>query len=149
MREISSESKLGARVYEKEIIELVNPKVRDLLNEKNIDYLGVSLDALLIFCKEEIKDEIISIGEKLSVKINEIGKVTKGSDIILVSKDGESDLIPHFREAAYTNIKKAIGEKTPQDVAEMESKILKAYEESLEKRKKVVEFIGKRQELSD
>lgn len=149
LREISSESKLGARVYEKEIIELVNPKVRDLLNEKNIDYLGVSLDALLIFCKEEIKDEIISIGEKLSVKINEIGKVTKGSDIILVSKDGESDLIPHFREAAYTNIKKAIGEKTPQDVAEMESKILKAYEESLEKRKKVVEFIGKRQELSD
>lgn len=149
LREISSESKLGARVYEKEIIELVNPKVRDLLNEKNIDYLGVSLDALLIFSKEEIKDEIISIGEKLSVKINEIGKVTKGSDIILVSKDGESDLIPHFREAAYTNIKKAIGEKTPQDVAEMESKILKAYEESLEKRKKVVEFIGKRQELSD
>ena len=145
LREISEESKLGAHVIENKIRGLVNPNVLKLLNEKNIDYLGVSLDALLIFCDPKVKEEIMQVGNRLNIKINEIGKVTDDETITITTEQGKSEFIPHFRESAYTKIKQIIGEQTPDDIQRMEQKIAESYHHSLEKKEKLVEFLKNRQ----
>jgi len=58
--EINYEADCGVIVYEKAIKNLVNPNVLQMLKEVNVDYLGVSLDALLIYCSDTIAGQIIS-----------------------------------------------------------------------------------------
>jgi len=130
-------------INESKIQEVINDKVLSLLKDLNIDYLGVSLDSLLIFNPPSITDKILKACSDVNVKITKIGTV-KNSDfgIKLISKTGEQKMIPKFRESAYTKIKKLIGEDLTEDKKkEFEEKILKSKQLAEEKKETVLKWI--------
>jgi hydrogenase expression/formation protein len=140
--EINYEAGCGVKIYEEKVRSLVNPRVLDLLGKVNVDYLGVSLDALLIYCKPNIGERIISDLQKKNVECKVIGEVNKSQKVSMIyTEEEEEDILPRFRESAYTKVKQKIGEKTPQEREEMEAKIKDVAEKALEKRKKIIEYI--------
>jgi hydrogenase expression/formation protein len=140
--EINYEANCGVTIYEEKVRTLVNPQVLELLENVNVDYLGVSLDALLIYCSEKVSNEIISDLKEKNIKCVEIGEVNDSNQISMVYKDNDKeDILPKFRESAYTKIKQEIGEKTPETIEQMESKIEKSASDAIIKRKKIIEYI--------
>ncbi|HOQ20569.1 MAG TPA: AIR synthase-related protein [Methanothermobacter sp.] len=139
--EISSTTGVGLEFYEDKIMAMINPKVLKMLRRLDIDPLGVSIDSLMIIAPKEVSDTIKDIIEGAGVKIDEIGEVTDTGEPILISEDGETRLEPAFREAAYTKIKKVVGEKTPEDFDKMKKRVEKATSKAIEKKRKVVEAI--------
>ncbi|MBD3215673.1 MAG: hypothetical protein GF311_23885 [Candidatus Lokiarchaeota archaeon] len=140
--EINYESNCGVTVYEEKIRELVNEKVLQLLEKVGVDYLGVSLDALLIYCSETVSELIISDLNEHNIKCAEIGYVDDSKEVAMVFEDKESKkILPKFRESAYTKIKQEVGEETPEEKQQMEEKIEKAAIKALEKRKQIINYI--------
>ena len=66
--EINYEANCGVTIHEKEVRKLVNQNVLDLLEKVGVDYLGVSLDALLIYCSDKVSDVIIADLAKNKIK---------------------------------------------------------------------------------
>jgi hydrogenase expression/formation protein len=140
--EINYEANCGVIVYEKKIRSLVNPIVLNILEEVKVDYLGVSLDALLIFCPDNISSKIISDLEKNGIMCIEIGIVDSSNEVSMIyGDDHKKSILPKFRESAYTKIKQEVGEETPDLQFQMEKKIEVAASKALEKRKEIIEFI--------
>ncbi|MBY9003517.1 MAG: hypothetical protein KGD73_06070 [Candidatus Lokiarchaeota archaeon] len=140
--EINYEAKCGVTIFEQEVRSLVNPKVLNLLESVGVDYLGVSLDALLIYCSSEISNQIISDLNEINVKCNEIGYVDNSMEVSMIFEGKEKkNVLPRFRESAYTKIKQEIGEETPESINFMEKNVERAARESLNKRKKIIDYI--------
>jgi len=140
--EINYEANCGVVIYESEVRKLVNPKVLEMLQKIKVDYLGVSLDALLIYCSERISDKIISDLKKKNINCAEIGFVDDSRQVSMIF-DGSTkkEVIPKFRESAYTKLKQAIGEETPDSIKKMENRIEEAAHEALKKRKKIIDYL--------
>ena len=86
-----------------------------------------------------------AIDQKYDVAISEIGEVNNSGEPILVKQDGSTEkLVPLFREAAYTKIKKLVGETTPEDFEEMKEKVQKASDAAIAKNDKVIEYISQK-----
>jgi len=142
--EINYEAKSGVTIYEHRVRELVNPIVLELLEKVGVDYLGVSLDALLIYCSDSISEQIISDLAAINIKCAEIGYVDNSNQVTMIYEGEEKrSILPQFRESAYTKIKQEIGEETPELKLEMEKKIENAATEAMEKRQKVIDYIKK------
>jgi len=140
--EINYEANCGVTIFEEKIRKLVNPKVLKLLEQTGVDYLGVSLDALLIYCTEDTSKKIINDLRKKDIECAEIGYVDDSKEVSMVFQDKRIEgMLPKFRESAYTKIKKVIGEKTPQEKEAMEKSIEEAAKKALIKRKKIIEYI--------
>ncbi|NHJ20646.1 MAG: hypothetical protein EAX91_06890 [Candidatus Lokiarchaeota archaeon] len=140
--EINYEAKAGVTIYEKNVRNLVNPKVLELLEKQGVDYLGVSLDALLIYCPESVSEQIINDLTAQNISCSEIGYVDDSNQVNMVFEGEEKKLIlPQFRESAYTRIKQEIGNGTPEMIQEMEMKIEKAASEALKKKERITEYI--------
>jgi hydrogenase expression/formation protein len=140
--EINYEAKSGVTIYGNRVRELVNPKVLELLEKEGVDYLGVSLDALLIYCSDSISKQIISDLALKNIKCSEIGYVDNSNEVNMIFEGEEKkSFLPQFRESAYTKIKQVIGEDSPEMKSEMEKKIEKAATEALEKKQRVIDFI--------
>lgn len=140
--EINYEANCGVTVFEEKIRKLVNPIVLKLLEQTGVDYLGVSLDALLIYCTEDTSKKIISDLRKQNINCAEIGYVDESKKISIVFQDKQvKKIFPKFRESAYTKIKKVIGEKTPEEKEVMEKSIEETAKKALIKRKKMIEYI--------
>jgi hydrogenase expression/formation protein len=138
-KEISRTAGVKLIFEEEKLRALVNRKVLEMLDKLEIDYLGVSLDALLIIAPPEHANEILSCIRKNGVAADIVGKIVKGEGAELIM-DGEShDFTPRFRESAYTPIKKLVGEKTPRDFEEMKKAVDKAARQAIEKKKDIVE----------
>jgi len=142
--EINHEARCGVVVYEDIIKRLVNSHVLDMLNKVGVDYLGVSLDALLIYCHEDASELIISDFKKRNIQCAEIGYVDNSNQVNIVYENNiKEEILPRFRESAYTKIKQEIGEDSPKHKEEMENQIEEAALKALEKRKKIIEYIKK------
>lgn len=142
--EINYEAGCGVKIYEEQVKKLVNPAVLALLERVGVDYLGVSLDALLIYCSKSITKEIISDLSKINVKCAEIGYVDDSKQIKMIYKDKKAEtILPRFRESAYTKIKQEVGEELPERKDIMEKKIEASALRSLEKRKKIINYLKK------
>ncbi|MHA1489915.1 MAG: AIR synthase-related protein [Promethearchaeota archaeon] len=140
--EINYEAKCGVNIFEKEVKRLVNPVVLNLLEKVGVDYLGVSLDALLIYCSESVSEKIISDLAQNNIQCAEIGRVDDSKQVYITYEgQNEKEIVPKFRESAYTRIKQEIGEDTPEKLKEMEKSIEVAAAEALKKRKKIIEYI--------
>ncbi|MFX1523182.1 MAG: AIR synthase-related protein [Promethearchaeota archaeon] len=140
--EINYEANCGITVHEKEVRNLVNPSVLNLLEQVEVDYLGVSLDALLIYCSEAISKKIISDLESINIKCAEIGLVDDSMEVSMIYSDESKKIIlPKFRESAYTKVKQVVGEEIPNLRKEMEKNIELAADAALEKRKKIIDYI--------
>ena len=122
--------------YEDRIRGLVKEKVLEMLERHEIDYLGVSLDALLVICPEAIAEVVQGVVRSAEVKIEEIGRVEKGRGAEIVVNGERKEFIPKFREAAYTPIKKVVGESGG-DFEEMKRKVGEAVKDALRKKDRV------------
>ena len=142
--EINYEANCGVNIFEEKVRTLVNPNVLDMLEKVGVDYLGVSLDALLIYCSESVSDKIIFDLRRNNIKCDEIGYVDDSKEVFLTYTGKEKkEILPKFRESAYTKIKQEIGEDTPETLKQMELSIEKAASKALEKRQRIIEYIKK------
>jgi len=137
--EVCKTAGVGIELYEEKINSVVNKKVFALLKKLDIDYLGVSLDSLLIFCAEENKDEIMKVLKRKKIVVAEVGKVIRGDRAFL---DGR-EFKPKFRESAYTPVKKMMGECAPERDKEFREGARVAAGRAKEKIKTVVEYVKK------
>jgi hydrogenase expression/formation protein len=142
--EISQTTGLGLEFHEDKIRELVNPKVLEMLEMLDIDPLGVSVDSLMIIATEEVAQEVEEVVRRAGVKIAPIGRVDGTGIPRLQTFSGEVELRPLFREAAYTKIKKIVGDVQPEDFQKMKDNVEKAASEAIEKKDKIVEMVRKR-----
>ncbi|MDO9539538.1 MAG: AIR synthase-related protein [Methanocalculus sp.] len=125
-------------IEEEKLRDLVNPRVLTLLDKLGIDYLGVSLDALLVVVPVESADRVIAVIRGTGVSVEIIGRAEEGpAASILISRGEEVDFAPQFREAAYTPLKKVV-EKQCDDFEAMKKKVDRAAEAAREKKVRVL-----------
>lgn len=143
-KEISRTAGVKLIFEEKEMRKLVNPKVLNMLESLEIDYLGVSLDALLIIAPEKYAEDIVKTIRSADVDISIIGKVVEGTGAEVIIDGEVRDFTPRFRESAYTPIKKMIGDENPRDFEEMKKAIDTAALNAIEKKRRVVEMVKRK-----
>ncbi|MGB4052721.1 MAG: AIR synthase-related protein, partial [Methanoculleus sp.] len=130
----------GCRIVieEDEIRTLVRPKVLAMLDALEIDYLGVSIDALLVVAPPEVAPEIQRIVGSAGVAMKEIGYVEEGAAESVLVVDGKiRDFSPRFRESAYTPVKKVV-DKDKRDFEEMKVGVERAAEAALAKKERML-----------
>jgi hydrogenase expression/formation protein len=140
-KEISYTAGVKLCFEEEHMRRLVNSRVLEMLDELQIDYLGVSIDALLIIAPPEGAEEIKKTIRGSGVAVEEIGMVEEGEGALLHIDGQTTDFAPRFREAAYTPIKKAVGQDAQRNVAEMTRLVNKAAMNAVEKKRLFVEKI--------
>ncbi len=124
--EIAETAKATVVVEDAPLRGLIAPKVLALLDKLGIDYLGVSLDGLLVIAPPEYADEIIRIVGTAGVPMERIGFVREGPGVSRLIKDGvEGEFQPKFREAPYTPVKKVV-DRPGRDFDEMKKGIDRA-----------------------
>lgn len=138
-KEISKTAGVKLVFGEEKLRMLVNKRVLAMLDELEIDYLGVSLDALLIITPPEYAGEIMDCIRKKGVAVDIVGKVDEGRGAELIIGGESRDFTPRFRESAYTPIKKLVGERTPGNFEAMKRAVDKAAAQAVEKKRHVVE----------
>ncbi|MGB9902612.1 MAG: hypothetical protein ACPLOT_06465, partial [Methanothrix sp.] len=143
-KEISHTARVKMVFFEERMRSLVNHRVLDMLERLEIDYLGVSIDALLIIAPESEADRIMDVIKRRGVAADIIGRVERGSGVELHTKEGIKDFSPRFRESAYTPIKKFVGEEATRDFEEMRTLVDAAAERAIEKKKRFVKMIRSR-----
>ncbi|MCD1295738.1 hypothetical protein CUJ83_12085 [Methanocella sp. CWC-04] len=141
--EIAGTAEVKLVFYEERIRKLVEPTVLDMLNKLKIDYLGVSLDALLIIAPAENAEEIMKAVRSKGVGIDIVGEVKEGNGAYIVRDGVEMDFVPLFRESAYTPVKKVVGEETPMTFEEMQKKVDSAAINAVRKKELMLERIKK------
>jgi hydrogenase expression/formation protein len=125
-------------VIEDELRSLVRPGVLAMLDALEIDYLGVSLDALLVVAPPENAAEIRRVVESAGVTIKEIGYAEEGAPESVLSVKGEiRDFSPRFRESAYTPVKKVVDEDKI-DFEEMKAGVKRAAEAAIAKKERML-----------
>ena len=130
----------GCRIVvdENAIGSLVEPHVRTMLETLKIDYLGVSLDALLIAAPPQEAEEICRVVKSAGVEMHQIGYVEKGIPESVLLVDGrECDFSPRFRESAYTPVKKVV-DSDMRDFDEMKKGVIRASEAAIQKKQRVL-----------
>jgi hydrogenase expression/formation protein len=137
-KEISRTARVKLVFFEEKMRNLVNPKVLSMLESLEIDYLGVSLDALLLIAPPDAVSEIMDVIRGAGVRIDVVGEVCEGEGAELVIDGEVRDFTPRFRESAYTPIKKLVGEAAPEDYERMCAAVDHAAAEAAEKRDQVV-----------
>ncbi len=143
-KEISRTAGVKLVFEEEKLRRLVNKKVLAMLDELEIDYLGVSLDSLLIIAPPEYADGIMGCVKKKGVAIDVVGKVLAGEGADLIINGERCDFTPRFRESAYTPIKKLVGEKTPVNFDAMKKAVDKAAALAIEKKRRVIGRLKKK-----
>lgn len=142
--EISQTTGLGLKFYEEEIRKLINPKVLEMLESLKIDPLGVSVDSLMIITPEDKAEKVKKVISDVGVGISEIGEVDDKGKSRLIKDRKETELVPLFREAAYTKIKKIVGDTQPEGFQSMKDKTAQAAQEAIKKKDDIVKMIKNR-----
>jgi hydrogenase expression/formation protein len=138
-KEISRTARVKLSFKEEKIRPLVNSTVLSMLEELKIDYLGVSLDALLIIAPPDAAHHILDVLGLNGIAADVIGHVEEGSGARLEINGDITDFTPRFRESAYTPVKKLVGEIEPLDFKEMCEKIDLAAREAIDKKCRIIE----------
>ena len=126
-------------ILEEELRSLVDPEVLKMLDALEIDYLGVSLDALLVVTRPEDADAVIDVVQSTGVTMKKIGYVTEGpGDAKLITNGEMTDFIPRFRESAYTPVKKVVDTTPHDDFEEMKKRVARAGDAARDKKERVL-----------
>lgn len=137
-KEISRTARVKLRFFEDKLRPLVNSHVLSMLETLEIDYLGVSLDALLMIAPPNATDDIMDAIRARGVAVDVVGVVCEGTGAELVRDDEVCDFSPRFRESAYTPIKRLVGDETPEDYGRMQAAIDRAALDAVRKKERVV-----------
>ena len=124
--------------------KIVNKKVLKMLDELGIDFMGVSIDSLMVICPEDVAEEVRKVIKKVGVNVEEVGWVERGSGAYIIEDNNKKPLKPKFREAAYTPLKKVVGESTPENFEEMKKKIDKAVKKAIDKKEAIMKKLKDR-----
>jgi hydrogenase expression/formation protein len=133
----------GCRILvdEAPLRSLVQPDVLRMLDALEIDYLGVSLDALLVVAPPDAAARVIETVESAGVAMKVIGRVEEGEHESVLIVDGEEhDFLPKFRESAYTPVKKVVDTKMA-DFEQMKERVARAALSAAEKKQRVLEML--------
>lgn len=137
----------GCRIVidEAGIGSLVQPQVKEMLDALQIDYLGVSLDSLLVVAPAAAAGEICRVIGSAGVTMKQVGHVEEGKAEAVLRVDGkDQDFSPRFRESAYTPVKK-VADTEVRDFEEMKAGVLRASEAAIRKKERVLaKLIGKK-----
>lgn len=145
--EINKTTGLGIHLYEDKILELINPKIYDMLTKLKIDPLGVSIDSLMIITTQDNAKKIISILSEENIKSGIIGNINNTGKTTIQRSNGETtELIPKFREAAYTPIKKVVDSMDTINFDEGRKEIDKVTREVISKKEGIVRWIRNKYE---
>ncbi|MDO5847985.1 MAG: AIR synthase-related protein [Methanobrevibacter sp.] len=140
--EISNTTGVGLEFYEDEINKTIAPNVLNMLQELDIDPLGVSTDSLMLIVPPEYVSDVKKAVSDAGVLISEIGLVDDTGSPNLIREDGSVEkLVPQFREAAYTKIKKLVGDTTPEDFEIMKAQVQEAADRAISKKERVIKHI--------
>ncbi len=132
-----------AMVFEYEKLrKCVRPRVLEMLEKLEIDFLGVSIDSLMVVCPEKFADEIMDSIKSAGVRAEIVGWVEEGEGAYIIEDGVKKKIMPRFRESAYTPIKKVVGEETPEDFEEMRRKVDEAVKKAIEKKNYVKKLLG-------
>lgn len=130
----------GCRIVidESDIGSLVQPQVKEMLEALKIDYLGVSLDSLLVVAPAGAADEICRVIRSAGVTMKQVGHVEKGKpEAVLRAGGKDHDFSPRFRESAYTPVKK-VADTEMRDFEEMKAGVVRASEAAIQKKQRVL-----------
>ena len=141
--EMAETAKCRIVIEEENLRSLVEPEVLKMLDALEIDYLGVSLDALLVVAPPDVAEDIIKVVSEAGVLMKKIGYVTEGpSDSKLLVNGELKDFVPAFRESAYTPVKK-VADKPELNFEEMKLRVQAAADAAVEKKIRVIEHLKK------
>jgi hydrogenase expression/formation protein len=129
-------------IEEANLRRLVDPEVLALLDTLGIDYLGVSLDALLVVAPPDAAPAILRVVRGCGVPMEEVGCVEEGRAESVLRMDGEDrDFSPRFRESAYTPVKKVVDRRV-KDFDAMKQGVDRAAEAAIGKKRRVLARLG-------
>jgi hydrogenase expression/formation protein len=134
----------GARVVidDENLRRLVDPGVLSLLDTLGIDYLGVSIDALLVVAPPDAAPAILQVVRGCGVPMEVVGRVEEGKpESILVVEGREEDFTPRFRESAYTPVKKVVDRRV-KDFGTMKEGVDRAAEAAIAKKRRILARLG-------
>jgi hydrogenase expression/formation protein len=114
-----------------------------MLQELEIDPLGISTDSLMLILPQDSAAEVKAALRGVA-QVYEVGRVEVGRGAYLENSEGERELKAKFREAAYTKVKKIVGEEEPEMMAEMRRRIEEAAARAAKKKLAVKRFILRR-----
>lgn len=137
-------STAGCRVVidEEKVGALVHREVSELLDALSIDYLGVSLDSLLITVPPDAADKVASVVRGAGVRIGEVGFIEEGRPGAFLRTGGEIvDFTPRFRESAYTPVKVVV-DSTHRDFGEMKKAVEDAVTAAIEKKERIKNMLS-------
>jgi hydrogenase expression/formation protein len=136
--EMAATAKARIVIEDRHLRTLVDPAVLAMLDRLQIDYLGVSLDALLVVAPPDAADRIIRLVGDAGIPMEVIGRVEKGAPAAVLVVDGrEQDFTPRFRESAYTPLKKVV-DRAGRDFDEMRAGVDRAAIAAVEKKRRVL-----------
>ncbi|UCH88240.1 MAG: hypothetical protein JSV49_08215 [Thermoplasmata archaeon] len=141
--EFGSTAEVKVVFNQEKVLELISPKILKMLNELDIDPLGISTDALLFTLKPEDSDELIQFLSKRGLKAQRVGHIEHGSGVQIITdedKDTRLDLQTRFREAPYTPLKKVVDDSSV-DINELKNALKTARKDTLNKKIQVLEWI--------
>jgi hydrogenase expression/formation protein len=143
VHEIAETAKCRIVIEEEHVAGLVQRDVLRMLDSLQIDYLGVSLDALLIIAPPDATGEIEKVVRSAGVAIREIGRVEPGNPEAVLESGGEAhDFSPRFRESAYTPVKKIV-DRRARDFEAMKKGVERAADAAIDKKERVKERLRK------
>jgi hydrogenase expression/formation protein len=147
--EISKTAHVKLVFEEEKIRRLIDPTVLTMLDDLQIDYMGVSIDSLLIVAPAQLEAEIKTALNGV-IKVDEVGHVESGSGAEAL-RDGERFTIaPKFRESAYAPVKKVVGEHADaREIQQMRARVDLAAARALSKKEQMIAYLRTGDNLPD
>ena len=147
--EISKTAQVKLVLEEEKIRRLIDPTVLTMLDDLQIDYMGVSIDSLLIVAPAQLEAEIKSTLNGV-IKVDQVGHVESGSGAEALRDGKRFTITPKFRESAYTPVKKVVGERADdQEIQQMRARVDLAAARALSKKEQMITYLRTGDNLPD
>ncbi|MBI4362143.1 MAG: hypothetical protein HY558_03125 [Euryarchaeota archaeon] len=142
--EVSRQSRTRLLLHPREVMKQVNPRVLRMLQRHHIDPLGVSIDSLLLSAAPRGADTLLRVLRRAHVPAAIIGRAEKGRGVYLETDGRRLPLPLEFREAAYTPVKKAIGQGPPPNREALRRRVARSAREARRRKEQLARLAGKR-----
>jgi hydrogenase expression/formation protein len=147
--EISKTAHVKLVFEEEKIRRLIDPTVLTMLDDLQIDYMGVSIDSLLIVAPAQLEAEIKSTLNGV-IKVDQVGHVESGTGAEALRDGKRVTITPKFRESAYTPVKKVVGEHADdQEIQQMRARVDLAAARALSKKEQMITYLRTGYNLPD
>ncbi len=147
--EISKTAHVKLVFEEEKIRRLIDPTVLTMLDDLQIDYMGVSIDSLLIVAPAQLEAEIKSTLNGI-IKVDQVGHVESGTGAEALRDGKRVTITPKFRESAYTPVKKVVGEHADdQEIQQMRARVDLAAARALSKKEQMITYLRTGDNLPD